>query len=284
MEYKDKYHPSDQLIFRSLEEGEFELTYNQLVNLRARQFSSDHRAHLHYHNTIEVNVNHGVRGTVWIDGKQEDLKDINVLVTPPGTMHSFDFIGGEGTFDVLHISLTKLGDYLNLEHIFGLELTDLKQINYIDQSYCPIASIIDEMKDVDENDIFSQLKLILEILGTVFNNSKDNPGQNKISPVLKKVIDYTEKNYYKKIDLDEISSYAGLSRSYFSRFFKKSTGTGYFTYLTLMRLERAKEKMRSGESVTECSFSCGFENISYFIQLFKKHNGGISPGKYWEHQ
>lgn len=280
MKYEDKYHPSDHLIFRSLEEEEYELTSDQLVSLRARRFPRDHRAHLHYHNTIEININNGVKGFVWIEGDRKNLEDMDVLVTPPGTMHSFDFIGGEGVFDVLHISLTKLSSYLNLEQIFGTKLVDLKNISCNDPAYTLIKSPVKRMKDIDEQDIFSQLRLILEILGIIFNESAKNHGESRDSPVLKTVIDYTELNYSKKIDLDEIASVAGLSRSYFSRYFKKMTGTGYFTYLTLMRLERAKKKIRSGDSVTDSCYSSGFDNISYFIQLFKKHNNGISPGKY----
>ncbi|MDC7232538.1 MAG: AraC family transcriptional regulator [Spirochaetales bacterium] len=284
MKYEDRYHPSDQLVFKSLEEGEIEITANHLVSVRERQFAHNHRAHLHYHNTIEVNVNRGVSGSLWIEGEHINLEDISVLVTPPGVLHSFDFSPGEGTFDVLHISISKLRQYLNLERFCGKDLSELRKINYRDPAYLSIVPLVDSMKDVDEQDVFTQIRIILEILGTVLQRSEGDVYSQKPSPVLKKVIDYTEKNYMNKISLDMISSYVGLSRSYFSRFFKKATGTGYFTYLTLMRLERAKEKIYSGESVSDSCYACGFDNISYFIQLFKKHNDGISPGKIREKQ
>ncbi|MBF9014629.1 MULTISPECIES: AraC family transcriptional regulator [unclassified Oceanispirochaeta] len=282
MEHEDKYHPSDQVVFRSLQEEEYELTSDQLVNLRERHFPSDHKAHLHYHNTIEINVNRGVEGTVWIDGIAFNLNDIEVLVVPPGVMHAFEFKGGSGSFDVLHISLTRLGKYLNLHNIFGDDLQGLKSMSSMDEGYKNIKSMIGKMKEVEDEDVFTQLQIILEIFNRIFKESNPIRSESKNASLLKMVIDYTETNYNKKIDLNEISSYTGLSRSYFSRFFKKTTGTGYFTYLTLMRLEKAKVKIRRGESVTESCYSSGFDNISYFIQLFKKHNKGISPGKFRE--
>ncbi|QEN08347.1 AraC family transcriptional regulator [Oceanispirochaeta crateris] len=280
MKYEDKYHPSDQLIFRSLEEDEFELTSDYLINLRARQFSRDHKSQLHYHNTLEIDINHGVCGSAWIDGDNMDLEELDVIVTPPGTLHSFDFIAGNGTFDVLHISLTTLGKYLNIKQIFGSDYTTMKRITYINPAYRELASIIEEIKKIEEKDFFSQLKLILDIFGILFKELRYYPDDSKESNILKKVIDFTELNYHKNIDLNTISSFAGLSRSYFSRYFKSLTGTGYFTYLTLMRLDKAKEKIREGQSITESCYNSGFENVSYFIQLFKKHNDGLSPGKY----
>jgi len=282
MKYCDSYHPSDQLLFRSLEEGEYELTSDKLINLRARRFTNDHRVHLHYHNTIEINVNHGVKGMVWIDGISIPLDEIDLLVTPPGTMHSFDFTGGGGTFNVLHISLTQLGEYINLKKIFGEDLVNLKRISFRDNSYSELKNVMEEMKNISEEDFFSQLQLILQSLSIIFRTSHHRQTESKNSSMLKKVINYTERNFSEKIDLDDISDYVGLSRSYFSRFFKKTTGTGYFTYLKLMRLERAKEHLRLGESVTESCYSCGFDNVSYFIQLFKNNNNGISPGKFRE--
>ncbi|MDA3810383.1 MAG: AraC family transcriptional regulator [Spirochaetaceae bacterium] len=282
MKYEDKYHPSDQLLFRSLEEGEYELTSNRLVSLRARHFPREHRAQMHYHNTIEINVNHNVNGTLWINGSTEKLEDIKVLITPPGVMHSFDFKGGDGTFDVLHISLTRLGEFLNMKNIFGDQFNQLHNIPNLSDSYNQIENIVDEMKEISEDDLFSQLQLVLKIFSIILKKSQYFKKENKNSEFLKKVIDFTEKNFKNKITLDEVSSNVGLSRSYFSRYFKQNTGTGYFSYLKLMRLESAKEKLRSGKSVTESCYSCGFDNISYFIQLFKNNNNGISPGKYRE--
>lgn len=280
MKHNDKYHPSDQLLFRTLEEVEYELTSHKIVNIRSRSFPHDHRVHLHYHNTIEINVNHNVGGTVWIDGSAIPLDEINVLITPPGILHSFDFLSGDGTFDVLHISLSQLGEYINLEKFFDENLKGLKRIAFQLDHYRELEQIMEEMKDVSEDDLFLQLQLILKILKVIIP-PKPTPGITKRNSLnLIKIIDYSEENFASKISLDDISSYVGLSRSYFSRNFKKMTGTGYFTYLKLIRLEKAKEKLRKGESVTESCYSCGFDNLSYFIQLFKKNNNDISPGKY----
>ena len=51
-------------------------------------------------------------------------------------------------------------------------------------------------------------------------------------------------------------------------------------YLTLYRIEKASRKLiNTDSSVTSIAFSCGFNDLSYFIKTFKKVKG-ITPAKF----
>jgi AraC-like DNA-binding protein len=50
---------------------------------------------------------------------------------------------------------------------------------------------------------------------------------------------YIENHYSSVITLDEIASQFGFSAAYFSRYFKKHTGSNFLDYLTDYRLEKA---------------------------------------------
>mgnify|MGYP002224948059 CR=1 FL=1 len=48
-----------------------------------------------------------------------------------------------------------------------------------------------------------------------------------------------------KIGLEEIAEYVGLNASYFSALFKKESGKTFLSYLTEIRINHAKEFLRT---------------------------------------
>ncbi len=94
-----------------------------------------------------------------------------------------------------------------------------------------------------------------------------------------RAIRFMEKHFTEQLTLAKIAETAGMSPKYFCSYFKKYTGTTAVTYLTTLRIRRAKELLRGGASVLESAFSCGFENTSFFIKKFKEATGK-TPGQY----
>ena len=76
---------------------------------------------------------------------------------------------------------------------------------------------------------------------------------------------------------------AGISRKYFSEYFKKVSGKSPFEYLTSYRIERASELLLHTDlPITQIALDCGFNDLSYFIKTFKKQTE-ITPAK-WRHE
>ncbi|MBQ7900963.1 MAG: helix-turn-helix transcriptional regulator [Clostridia bacterium] len=70
------------------------------------------------------------------------------------------------------------------------------------------------------------------------------------------------------------------SPSYVSHFFKKNKGITIKGYVNNLRIENAKQLLKStGLSIDEISFAVGFGDISYFSKVFKAHVG-LSPTEY----
>ena len=97
---------------------------------------------------------------------------------------------------------------------------------------------------------------------------------------LKQVVDFIEKNYSRQLTLEELAGAVSMSPRYFCRFFSEMTHQTPMDYVNRQRIEQASiELTTTGKSVTEIAFDSGFNDLSYFIRIFRKYKG-VSPGKY----
>jgi AraC-like DNA-binding protein len=81
---------------------------------------------------------------------------------------------------------------------------------------------------------------------------------------------FIDENFSNRISLDTIATEACISKFHFLRLFKSLYGRTPHQYLTEIRIEKAKELLRSGFSVADTCFLTGFESVNSFKALFKK--------------
>jgi AraC family transcriptional regulator len=81
----------------------------------------------------------------------------------------------------------------------------------------------------------------------------------------------------------ELAALCGLSRSYFVRAFKQTTGMPPHRWLSMQRVKRAKELLHGTRMpIGEIAVACGFADQSHLTRVFSKVFG-ISPGA-WRRQ
>ncbi|MBL4935996.1 response regulator [Clostridium sp. YIM B02515] len=147
----------------------------------------------------------------------------------------------------------------NIEDILGEDLNIYSEIRKFDT--------ISEIED-----------WILMILTRVITSlRKINQRENE---AIKKAKDFIHKNYGDKVTLDMISKSIGFSKAYFSKIFTVETGDNFTTYLTSVRIEKAKELLNKTDmKIYEICDKVGYPNIEHFSRTFKKHVG-VSPNQY----
>ena len=91
---------------------------------------------------------------------------------------------------------------------------------------------------------------------------------------------FIAKNYTQNIRVEDITSYVGLERSYFSRLFKKHTGYSPKDYLIRYRMQQAINLLISTKlPIAIIGNSIGYDNPYHFSKIFKRHTG-YSPSNY----
>lgn len=92
--------------------------------------------------------------------------------------------------------------------------------------------------------------------------------------------DWLDTHFAQSISLAELAQEAGLSERSLLRRFKAATGDTPKTYLQLLRVEHVRHHLEtSRRSIDEIINTAGYEDVSSFSRLFRKHTG-LAPGAY----
>lgn len=83
---------------------------------------------------------------------------------------------------------------------------------------------------------------------------------------------YLKEHYAEVIRLADLSALVNMTEVGFSRFFKRAMGVTLSDYLIGMRVGHASRMLVDTDmTVSEIAYACGFNNISNFNRLFRKH-------------
>jgi transcriptional regulator GlxA family with amidase domain len=89
-------------------------------------------------------------------------------------------------------------------------------------------------------------------------------------PHLRRAKDLADARYAEPLDLDALAAAAHVSKYHFTRSFAEAYGETPMRYLTLRRIERAQDLLRSANlTVTEICMLVGFASLGSFSSTFR---------------
>lgn len=257
-----------------------------------------HDLFFHWHDELEIIYIESGSGTFQVNLESYEVKSGDILVIQPGTIHN-----GEGFKDApLHCKTIVFN--LDMLKSIMVDATVLKFLNpIINKEFC--STILINKNSIGYSNIASSLKGILSsyennsygyqleikgllfiFLSQLFSNkyfkvvATADSSKNKKVERLKSVIDYIQSNYNKPISIKELATVVNYSEFHFIRFFREQTGLTCVQYINLIRLDMASRLLKETSlSITEISLDVGFDNVSYFIRVFK-NKYGLTPDKY----
>ncbi|QAT39923.1 response regulator [Clostridium sp. JN-9] len=209
------------------------------------------------------------------------------MVKENGILEALDSLDEEKCIDEMKriFKLKELSFTGDIEsfYIYYLEIV-LMIVQYVikdEENNCEgiIGEDIDFYSEIRKFDTTAEIEeWMMNFLKTLISSLKK---MNTIeSEAIKQAKDFIQKNYDSKVTLDMVSREAGFSKTYFSRIFTEQTGDNFTTYLTNVRIEKAKELLTKTEmKIYEVCEHTGYPNIEHFSRTFKKIVG-VSPIQY----
>lgn len=109
---------------------------------------------------------------------------------------------------------------------------------------------------------------------SVICGSRQWKGSSKHRKVVDFMTHYIHQHYAEDLTLADLADKVYISRNHLSIIFKNMTGESFNTYLTRVRIEKARELLLERDLlVYEVAERVGYKNIPYFSTLFKKMTG-----------
>ena len=150
-------------------------------------------------------------------------------------------------------------DFAYCREALRLQITDyiLKPVNYEEFGTC-----------------IDNLKIAL------FQRQSSGAGEQREERTIHGITQYLQEHLAEEVSLSVLAEEFHLSAQYISQLFKNEIGVGFLTYLTNIRMERAKQLLLSTSlSIAEVSEQSGYGDYRVFTKVFKKAEG-ITPSQY----
>ena len=234
-------------------------------------------SHSHDHYELSLVICGDV--TVLFDNKKYVFEGNSVIVSPPSTNHHILVKAGRYYRRNLYFYPEVLKEFAG----YGSKQSNVLEsdglvISLSDEAVSKLEKVIEFIDDesIEENTyafLWIFINTIVNEAGEYCGSLKQN--ESYIDDVIRTILN----EYPKKLVAEELAARFFVSRTKLMTDFKRKTGKTLLEYITFVRLEHAKEFLRSGKDVMETALICGFQNSANFARVFKKQIN-ISPKKY----
>ncbi len=235
----------------------------------------------HWHAPIEIIMPLEKGYNALCGGTSYDLAEEDVLLIAPGTLHRLSAPAG-GRRIIMQVELSVLRQLKE----FDLIMSFLSPAICITRENAPeihgeVVTLMRAIQDeffgdstLREAMICSLFIRMVVLIGRRFTEpAKNSPGANINRKYIEKfldVCDHINQHFSENLSLEEVASFAGFSKFYFTQLFKQFTGDSFYKYLNKRRIAYAEQLLIDPElSITEVAIRSGFNNLSSFIRMFK---------------
>ncbi len=231
---------------------------------------------LHWHDRFELLLIKQGSLEYYCSTEHVIFKEGDVAIISPKSLHSA-FAGADGV--VYDVIMFNLDHFINGTIASKNFLTPLNDGNLIFETKTTNSEIVNQLQTIINADLHRNSYQPLMVLGCVYNLmgllyehcvTIENTTTN-IEEKFGKVINYINKHFAEDISSSFLSSKFGYEEAYFCRKFKKNTGITVMKYIQVLRLEESKKLItKSDFSIKDIALTCGFSDVAYFTNCFKK--------------
>lgn len=254
----------------ALNEFDFQIKFSE-----TNRSTHTHEIELHTHTEFELYINISGDVSFLVENNLYDLSRGDVIIARPGEYHHCVYRS-----DAPHKLFWILFDCQK-----NMEILDFLKENFCENYISPRDDLREELITLchsfhsddlsDEEKIYSFFRLF-----AILKQSKSSKSAKSLMPQeIYKIIDYINQHIYDEINVCDIAKALFISQSTLERRFKEILSTTPLEYIRKRKLILAAELLRNGESVLTAGTTIGYNDNSFFIELFKRYYG-VTPNQY----
>ncbi|HHW00834.1 MAG TPA: AraC family transcriptional regulator [Clostridiaceae bacterium] len=123
------------------------------------------------------------------------------------------------------------------------------------------------------------IELIIKVFRLLEIKNEKGPA-SKNAELISKAIEYMKQNLDSDIKLDDLALKSFMSKTYFSRLFKETTGINFSDYVQQLRIDKACNLLKTTDmKIIDIAVDSGFNDLKFFYKVFKKITGK-TPGDF----
>jgi len=244
------------------------------------------------HNGMEILYITKGSGTLYLTDGEQVLSEGDIAVINPYEAHNFAFdMHVCERLCVAFFPKVLLSDLYMQEKTIEAFFTNKYHVRNLilreDPLQPAIAALLEEIMEkcrVNSKCLSVELySLVLQIIAVILNHDYVNAVKpNSVTPpIIYDVLHYIDSHPYAEINTMGIANHIGYSTAHFCREFKKYFGITFTEYMQELKINKAKQILieTPGIPLDQLASMVGYNNTTYFSQIFKKSTG-FSPGKF----
>lgn len=233
----------------------------------------------HFHDTYSIGIiNNGIEN---LKIKENNLiaTSRTVVIINQYELHSNSFYNSENwTYQTINLNIDAL-TFLSNNHPSAVKSFTFQNLIQDDFLYNSISNF-------HQNAHLNSYEQVNSISNYLFQHylvekETDKTNYQSWTNLVEEIKNLMNTNLNDKINIESIAKKYNKTSFQLIRAFKTHTGLTPIAYLTLIRLNKSKLLLASGNTLVDTALECGFFDQSHFTNYFKKYFG-ISPKQYCE--
>lgn len=164
---------------------------------------------------------------------------------------------------------------------FDILSTVLKTFDEINRQYASKKLKYPDVFGLTEFESIDELTDIVRRLSEDIDQFLKKKEENRQLDLIEQIIGHLRENYVNPdFNIQQLAEHFNMSQAKISQYFKERTGQNLIDYETELKMERAKQLLRSSKlPLRDIALNVGYYNVTSFIRRFKQIVS-LTPGEY----
>lgn len=248
----------------------------------------------HSHNYYEIYMYISGAVKILLNNHIFDVQKGDIVIIPPYSIHSLIPVTLGIPYERMYLYVTEtclssfqFNEYSLLKPL--LDTTKLGRFHYhIDsaEDFQRISYALDKIKESKNSDFYGKemmnrsyiLQLFTTLNSYIVKEALEKPTE-EVTSLISRIIAYINENFMENITLNSLCELFFTNRQTLTKFFKDYTNLTIHSYITMVRIEQAKQLIYRGVQPSTLHLMCGFNDYTTFYRAFKKTEG-LTPQQF----